>query len=76
MEEEVDNSNYRAYQHFISNSDWDYQGRLKQISFGASELLNENKTRNNLPVGYIVGEIGFLKKGTGSVGVANQYAEL
>lgn len=74
MEEYVTNSEYRAYQHFISNSKWDYEGLQEQVAQDTSKLLNRQKSINRLPVGYIVDESGHLKKGTKSVGVGSQYA--
>lgn len=74
MEEQVADSEYRAYQHFISNSKWDYQGLQMQVAKDASKLLNQQKGLNHLPVGYIVDESAHLKKGKKSVGVSRQYA--
>lgn len=74
MEEEISDSEYRAYQHFISNSKWDYQELISRISLDASELLAENKEKTGVPTGYIIDESSHLKKGKESVGVANQYA--
>ena len=74
MEEQVANSEYRAYQHFISNSKWDYEGLQMQVAQDTSKLLNQQKQLNGLPVGYIVDESAHLKKGKKSVGVGRQYA--
>lgn len=74
MEEQVVNSEYRAYQHFISNSKWDYAGLQMQVAQDTSKLLNEQKELNGLPVGYVVDESSHLKKGKKSVGVGRQYA--
>ena len=74
MEEEINDSEYRAYQHFISNSKWDYQELISRISLDASNILNENKKKSGVPTGYIIDESSHLKKGKESVGVANQYA--
>ena len=74
MEEYVSNSEYRAYQQFISNSSWDTAGLLCQIAEETSLLLNEEKKKNKKPVGYIIDESSHLKKGKKSVGVARQYA--
>ena len=74
MEEHVANSEYRAYQQFISNSKWDYEGLQKQVAQDTSKLLNQQKVLNHLPVGYIVDESAHLKKGKKSVGVGRQYA--
>lgn len=74
MEEQVANSEYRAYQHFISNSKWDYEGLQTQVAQDVSKLLIQQKNLNGQPVGYIVDESAHLKKGKKSVGVGRQYA--
>lgn len=74
MEEQVANSEYRAYQHFISNSKWDYEGLQMQVAQNTSKLLSQQKEINHQPVGYIVDESAHLKKGGKSVGVSRQYA--
>jgi len=63
MEEQVVDNEYRAYQHFISNSKWDYQGLQTQVAQDTSKLMNKQKELNRLPVGYIVDESAHLKKG-------------
>ncbi len=74
IEEEIEDSEYRAYQHFISNSKWDYQELISRISLDVSNILKENKKISGLPTGYIIDESSHLKKGKESVGVSNQYA--
>ena len=74
MEEEIDNSEYRAYQHFISNSNWDNIGLRRALSLDSSKLLSEQKKQTGKPTGYIIDESAHLKKGKKSVGVARQYA--
>lgn len=74
MEEEVIDSEYRAYQHFISNSVWDYRELISRVALDVSELLQENKKKSKVPTGYIIDESSHLKKGNESVGVAKQYA--
>jgi SRSO17 transposase len=74
MEEQVENSEYRAYQHFISNSKWDYEGLQREVALNTSKLMNQQKEVNHLPVGYIVDESAHLKKGKKSVGAGRQYA--
>lgn len=74
MEEEIENSEYRAYQQFISNSNWDCDGLLDALAKEASTLLEAQKQENSLPIGYIIDESGHLKKGNKSVGVSRQYA--
>ncbi len=74
MEEEIDQSEYRAYQQFITNSNWDCEGLFKSIAQESSELLATQAIKNQLSTGYILDESGHLKKGIESVGVARQYA--
>lgn len=74
MEEEVEKSEYRAYQHFISNSSWNWEGLQEQVAQEAFLLLGKQKQKNNLHVGYIIDESSHRKKGEKSVGVARQYA--
>jgi len=74
MEEEINASEYRAYQHFISNSKWDHKELISRISLDASKMLSENKKKSGVATGYIIDESSHLKKGKESVGVANQYA--
>jgi len=74
MEEEIDQSDYRAYQQFISNSNWDCDGLLQAVAQDTSVLFSAQKEKNKLPVGYIIDESGHLKKGKQSVGVSRQYA--
>ena len=74
MEEEIDNSEYRAYQHFISNSNWDNFGLRKALSLDSSKLLSAQKKQTAKPTGYIIDESAHLKKGKKSVGVSRQYA--
>jgi len=74
MEEEVENSEYRAYQQFISNSNWDCEGLQASLAIEASEILDSQKQKKGLPTGYIIDESGHLKKGKKSVGASRQYA--
>lgn len=74
MEEEVPESEYRAYQHFISNSKWDHRGLMQSLAHDASELFVKNKTLKGFPTGYIVDESASLKEGDKSVAVTRQYA--
>lgn len=74
MEEEIENSEYRAYQQFISNSNWDCDGLCDALAREASTALATQKQKNNLPTGYIIDESAHLKKGKRSVGVSRQYA--
>jgi SRSO17 transposase len=74
MEEEINGSEYRAYQQFISNSNWDCEGLLNALARDASELLAEHRSKNGTQTGYIIDESAHLKKGDKSVGVSRQYA--
>lgn len=72
--EENPESEYRAYQHFISNSNWDCTGLQKSLALDCSELLFLHKIKSKKPTGYIIDESAHLKKGKKSVGVSRQYA--
>jgi len=74
MAEEIPKSEYRAYQHFISNSNWDCEGLKKSVALECSQVLSNQKLKNKKPTGYIVDESSHLKKGKESVGVGRQYA--
>ena len=43
MEEEINDSEYMVYQHFISNFKWDYQELISWISLEASNILIKHK---------------------------------
>jgi SRSO17 transposase len=74
MEEEDSNSEYRAYQLFISNSSWSWKGLQEQIAQEASLLFEKQKATNKLPMGYIIDESAHRKRGDKSVAVSRQYA--
>jgi SRSO17 transposase len=74
MEEEVPDSEYRAYQQFISNSKWDYLGVNCKVAVETSILLAQHKKYSGCPTGFIIDESAHLKKGECSVGVSWQYA--
>jgi len=74
IEEEIEESNYKAYHHFISNSKWDYRELIRKLALDASEILKANKAKSKVPTGYIIDESAHLKKGGESVAVAKQYA--
>ena len=63
MEEEIPESDYRAYQHFISNSNWDCDGLKKAVALECSEVLLAHKMKSKKPTGYIIDESAHLKKG-------------
>ncbi len=74
MEEEIPESEYRAYQHFISNSNWDCEGLQSSVAVECSSVLDELKQKSKKPTGYIIDESSHLKKGKKSVCVGRQYA--
>jgi SRSO17 transposase len=74
MEEEVEGSEYRRYQHFLSISPWDHQAVIRHVAQETSSLFQEQREQSGRPTGYIVDESGHLKKGKDSVGVSRQYA--
>ena len=74
MEEEVEGSEYRRYQHFISNSAWGHTPVIRKVAQDSSAIFQEQWERRGTPTGYIVDESAHLKKGTASVGVSRQYA--
>ena len=51
MEEEIPDSEYRAYQHFITNLKWDYKGIISKVFMNTSELMETIKTKSKKPTG-------------------------
>lgn len=76
MEETIDLSDYRRYQHFLSNSTWSHHAVIREVQIQASSVLAVEKARNGEPVGIVIDESAHLKKGIMSVGVSRQYAGL
>ena len=74
MEEDIPDSEYRAYQHFLTHSKWDYQGVISKVATDTTELMKTNKMESGKPTGFVIDESAHLKKGDKSVGVAKQYA--
>lgn len=74
MGEEIPESEYRAYQHFITNSKWEYQAVLAKVAKDTSDTLKANKALSKQPTGLLIDESAHLKKGEKSVGVSRQYA--
>jgi SRSO17 transposase len=74
MEEEIPESEYQAYQHFITHSKWDYKGILSKVFRDTSDLMETIKTKSKKPTGLIIDESAHLKKGEKSVAVGRQYA--
>lgn len=74
MDEEIEGSGYRQYQHFLSNSPWDHIPVIRQVAQETSAIFQEQRARQGTPTGYLIDESAHLKKGNGSVGVSRQYA--
>ena len=74
MSEAIPDSEYRVYQQFITNSNWDYKGLQIDVAIDVSAQLSALKQKNKKPTGCIVDESSHLKKGNMSVGVARQYS--
>jgi SRSO17 transposase len=74
MEEEIEGSDYRRYQHFLSNSPWDHIPVIRQVAQETSAIFQEQGARQGTPTGYLIDESAHLKKGSASVGVSRQYA--
>lgn len=69
MTERVEASHYQRLHHFISESPWDHQPVIEQVSKDISTLFSASSS----PVGLILDESGHRKSGKKSVGVARQY---
>jgi len=69
MGESVNESDYYALQHFISEAPWDQRAVMDQVSQEINTLLQTEQT----PIGFIIDESSHEKKGDKSVGVARQY---
>ena len=65
----VDASCAQQFQHFISNSPWDHEAVVAQISQDADRLLGGKPTSS-----LIIDESSFAKQGDRSVGVARQWS--
>jgi SRSO17 transposase len=65
----VDASCAQQFQHFISNSPWDHEAVVAQISQDATRLLGGKPTSS-----LIIDESSFAKQGDRSVGVARQWS--
>jgi SRSO17 transposase len=65
----VDESCAQQFQHFISNSPWDHEPVLAQISRDADRLLGGKPTS-----ALIIDESSFAKQGDRSIGVARQWS--
>jgi len=69
MVERVPESNYQQLQHFISESEWDYEGLIEDVASSTNRSL-ESLTGEK---GLLLDESGNEKAGKQSVGVARQY---
>jgi SRSO17 transposase len=65
----VDEGCAQQFQHFISNSPWDHDAVVAQISHDADRLLGGKPTSS-----LIIDESSFAKQGNRSVGVARQWS--
>lgn len=74
MEEQDERIAYHQYQHFLSNSPWDYEQLIKQVGQDASALMEKEKEKTGRATGLIIDESSHIKKGKHSVGVSRQYA--
>jgi len=74
MVEEVTDSDYKRYIHFLSVSNWSYEDVNLVTMKEADQALREQKKRSGRPTGFTIDETSHLKKGNKSVGVARQYA--
>jgi len=74
MVEEVEDSDYKRYIHFLSVSNWSASAVNKATLRETDRLLREQKKQSGLPTGLVLDETSHLKKGSKSVGVARQYA--
>ena len=69
MVERVPESNYQQLQHFISDSEWDAKGVMKEVAKNTNLSLESVRGEKGL----IIDESGNEKAGRKSVGVARQY---
>lgn len=69
MEENVAESNYQNIQYFISDAVWDHQIVQDQLAREAHKYF----CSLGLPIGLLIDESGFRKKGKMSVGVMRQW---
>jgi len=75
VEQDIDSEiEYHLYYHFLSESKWDYQFVNECTMPQTSEIMAQIKLENNTPIVLIIDESATLKKGTESVGLAQQYA--
>jgi len=69
MVERIPESNYQQLQHFISESEWDAVGVMRDVAKNTNQSLESLKGKKGL----LLDESGNEKAGKHSVGVARQY---
>lgn len=74
MVEKSSTADYQSLQYAISESPWDTEGLMKQLTKATSDQMQQSKITSNNPVGCIIDEKAFIKKGNKSAGVSRQYA--
>lgn len=62
MEEEIPESEYRAYQHFLSVSNWKHQDIIDKVAMEASLFMEAEKARHGKATGLIIDESAHLKR--------------
>lgn len=74
MVEQVKDSDYKRYIHFLSVSEWSHEEVNAATLKAADQCLRAQKRLSGKPTGLIFDETSHLKKGDKSVGVKRQYA--
>ena len=74
IEEEMGDIEYHQYQHFLSNSPWDFAPVIGRVRSKANQVMGGERKKHRVPTGLIIDESAHLKRGNKSVGVARQYA--
>ena len=74
MVEQIEDSNYNKYIHFLSCSPWSADEVNKVTMKGVSSQLKAQKAISGKPTALTIDETAHLKKGNKSVGVSRQYA--
>jgi SRSO17 transposase len=69
MSEQVSDSQMQQLQHFISESPWDWEPVFARVSWESWEEFS----CSGGPIGLLIDESGWLKRGKHSVGVSRQY---
>lgn len=62
-------SHYHQMHHFITNSKWDARSVIDQVA----KEVGKSLLKNSKPIGLLIDESGWVKKGDKSVGVGHQY---